>query len=455
MSGFENTAKLEFLGHAGYVVERGPLYLAVDPWVEGAAFDNGWDPLVPAVRFDPNRVTHLWFSHEHPDHFSIPAVKSIPKERRADVTVIFQETADKRVAGFLRNNGYTRVIEVGSGQRQDLGGGATLTTVMARDGDSCHLLDLGGLRVLNFNDCYYTSMAEVEDVMRAMGIKPGDVDLMATQFSYANWMGNQSETDRRKHAALRKLDHLAMQARTVRPRYLMPFASFVYFSHEENAYLNDAVNLPSMAVARVRQEGFTAIMLRPGDSMELTDAGLAAAAEATDARAKDLDGAVEAVRRAEKPLRKSAAMPLEDVVSTVRAGLKRLRDGVSRLDGMLMRLRLPRAVFELTDHRCLIVIDRLEDVQVHPLNAGMSADVALSSEALRFSFAQDFGFDTLLVNGRFQEARPGGAGVVMTLCGQFGYVRRKVSLAASILRRRLVEAPRLALERLRNRALAP
>lgn len=455
MSGFENAAKLEFLGHAGYVVERGPLYLVVDPWMDGAAFDNGWDPLVASARFDPKRVTHLWFSHEHPDHFSIPAVKSIPQERRAEVTVVFQTTADKRVVGFLRNNGYSRVIEVGSGQRQELGGGAALTTVMANDGDSCHLLDLGGLRILNFNDCFYTSVAQVEDVMRAMGVKPGEVDLLATQFSYANWTGNQGDTERRRHAARRKLDHLVMQVRTVRPRYVMPFASFVYFSHEENAYLNDAVNLPSAAVARVREEGFTAVMLRPGDTMELSPEGLRAAAEATDARAKDLDGAVEAVRRAEKPLRKSAAVPLEDVMSTVRTGLGRLRNGVSRLDRTLMRLRLPRAVFELSDHRCLIVVERLEDVRVEPMDGRVAADVVLSSEALRFSFAQDFGFDTLLVNGRFQEARPGGAGVVMTLCGQFGYVRRKVSLAASILRRRLLEAPRHALERLRNRALAP
>jgi hypothetical protein len=118
-----------------------------------------------------------------------------------------------------------------------------------------------------------------------------------------------------------------------------------------------------------------------------------------------------------------------------------------------MRVRLPRVVFELSDHRVLIVIQLLQHVRVEPLGTTV-ADVVLSSEALRFAFAQDFGFDTLLVNGRFREARPGGAGAVMTLCGQFGYVRRKVSLAASILRRRLVEAPRLALERLRNRALA-
>jgi hypothetical protein len=327
--------------------------------------------------------------------------------------------------------------------------------VPTHEGDSCHLLDLGGLRILNFNDCFYSSVAEVEGVMRALGVTPGTVDLLATQFSYANWVGNPNEPERRRHAAWRKLEHLAMQVRTVRPRFVMPFASFVYFSHEENAYLNDSVNLPSRAVARVRELGHAPVMLRPGDEMDLTQEGLQAAAGLTDARASELDGALEAVRRGDKPLRKSAAVPLEDVVSTVRAGLERLRDGVSRLDRALMRLRLPRAVFELSDHRTLIVIDKLEDVRVEPLDSGLRRDVIVSSEALRFAFSQDFGFDTLLVNGRFQEARPEGASVVMALCGQFGYVRRKVSLAASIVRRRLYEAPRLALERLRKRALAP
>jgi hypothetical protein len=207
-------------------------------------------------------------------------------------------------------------------------------------------------------------------------------------------------------------------------------------------------------VARVREEGFTPVMLRPGDTLELSPAGLQAAAEATEARARELDGAVEAVRRGERPLRKSAPVPMEDVVATVRAGLERLRNGVSRLDRTLMRLRLPRVVFELRDHRALIVIEQLEHVRVEPLGT-TAADVVLSSAALRFAFTQDFGFDTLLVNGRFHEVRPGGADAVTTLCGQFGHVRRKGSLAAAFVRRRLVEAPLLALERLRNRALAP
>jgi hypothetical protein len=232
----------------------------------------------------------------------------------------------------------------------------------------------------------------------------------------------------------------------------MPFASFVYFSHEENAYLNDSVNTPSRVIADVREAGFKPLLMRPGDVMELTKEGLEATLAEVDARAKELDASIEAVQKGDKPLRKSDAVPLDEVVATVKAGLERLKQGVSKLDFLLMRVRLAKAVFELSDHKKLIVIRTLSDVSVAPLRG--RADVILSSEALKFAFSQDFGFDTLLVNGRFREARNMGATTVMTLCGQFSYVRRKESLAKSILRRRLYDAPRLALEKLRNRALA-
>jgi UDP-MurNAc hydroxylase len=447
-------AKLKFLGHAGYVVERGPLYLAIDPWLDGSAFDNGWDMLVPAAKFDPKAVTHLWFSHEHPDHFSVPAMKSIPKERRSEITVVFQETKDKRVVNFMRGNGFGKVIEVQSGQRVDLADRASITTSLAKDGDSCHLLEIDGFRILNFNDCFYYSVSEVEEAMKSLGIAPGEVDIMATQFSYANWMGNPGEPTRRQQAARRKLEHLEMQAKTVRPKYVMPFASFVYFSHEENAYLNDSVNAPSRVIGHIRDIGFEPVVFRPGDEMELTLPALKAASSLADDRARELDEHLKKVQSGEREMRKSAAVPLEDVLATVRAGLERLKQGVSKLDYTLMRIRLRRAIFELSDHKCLVVIDTLSNVRVEPLTSDLEGDVVLSSEALKFAFSQDFGFDTLLVNGRFREVHPGRAATVMTLCGQFSYVRRKESLAKSIVRRRLYDAPRLALERLRNRALA-
>lgn len=445
-------ATLRFLGHAGYCVERGEVSLAVDPWLSGPAFDNGWDLLVASAPLDAARVTHLWFSHEHPDHFSIGAVKAIPEARRPEVTVIFQRTLDGRVVGFLKKQGFAKVIEVANGEKVELAPGMSLTTAIARDSDSCHLLAADGFKLLNFNDCFFTSTAEVEDAMKAVGVKAGEVDFVATQFSYANWMGNAGESNRRRDAAKMKLAHLELEVKAVQPKFVMPFASYVYFSHQENAYMNDSVNKPSVVVERIRSLGMTPVVCRPGDALELSRAGLEAASAEAASRAAELDKHVEAVQRGEKPLRKSDPVSLEEVQATVRAGLERMKKGMSAVDFALMRLRNRRSAFLLTDHEQVLVVESLRRVKVEP--RGAPADVALSSEALKFAFQQDFGFDTLLVNGRFKELRPRGVETVMTLCGQFGYVRRKQSLVKSILKRRLYDAPRLALERARNRALS-
>jgi len=446
-------ATLRFLGHAGYCVERGEVCLAVDPWLSGPAFDNGWDLLVPSAPLEAGKLTHLWLSHEHPDHFSIGAMKAIPEARRPQMTVIFQRTADGRVVGFLKKQGFGKVIEVADGEKVELAPGMSLTTAIARDSDSCHLLSVDGFKMINFNDCFFSSMAEAEGAMRSLGVKPGEVDFVATQFSYANWMGNPGEPGRRQDSAKMKLAHLELEVKAVQPKFAMPFASYVYFSHQENAYLNDSVNRPSVVVERIRSLGMTPVVCRPGDALELSRAGLEAASAEASPRAAELDKHVEAVQRGEKPLRKSDAVPLEDVLATVKAGLERLKKGMSAVDFALMRLRNRRSAFLLTDHKQVVVVESLRRVKVAP--EATPADVAVSSEALKFAFQQDFGFDTLLVNGRFQEQRPRGVEAVMTLCGQFGYVRRKQSLVKSILKRRLYDAPRLAIERARNRALSP
>ena len=55
-------------------------------------------------------ITHIWFSHEHPDHFSVKDLKYIYNLNK-DIKILFQETLDKRVINFCKNLGFT-VIEV-------------------------------------------------------------------------------------------------------------------------------------------------------------------------------------------------------------------------------------------------------------------------------------------------------------------------------------------------------
>jgi UDP-MurNAc hydroxylase len=138
---------VSFLGHAGFDFRHRGVRLIVDPWLVGTAFDRGWELLFPAPEFDPTGITHIWFSHEHPDHFSPPTLKLIPPEVRANVTVIVQRCQDRRVARFMLGQGYGAVVEAEDGVAIPLcnaGGDAagTLTTVACDFGDSCHLLEL-------------------------------------------------------------------------------------------------------------------------------------------------------------------------------------------------------------------------------------------------------------------------------------------------------------------------
>jgi len=80
---------VEWVNHASFVVESGTVNLICDPWLDGTAFNHGWRLISPTIfRYeDFARVTHIWFSHEHPDHFSPSNLKRIPEQFRRNVTV--------------------------------------------------------------------------------------------------------------------------------------------------------------------------------------------------------------------------------------------------------------------------------------------------------------------------------------------------------------------------------
>jgi len=62
---------IEWINHASFVLNYNNIRLITDPWIEGAVFNESWS-LISKTKFkysDFKRITHIWFSHEHPDHF--------------------------------------------------------------------------------------------------------------------------------------------------------------------------------------------------------------------------------------------------------------------------------------------------------------------------------------------------------------------------------------------------
>lgn len=234
-----NDFELEWVNHASYIIRHGKVSLITDPWLYGSAFDDGWDLLVESQHdikiFD--EISHIWFSHEHPDHFSTKVLFDIPEVKRKKITILFQFTKDKRVLKFCEKLGF-QVMELENKKTYEIGNQFKFTVGKMVGIDSWSLAEICDYKILNVNDCVIDDVKTAQTIKRATG----NCDLLLTQFSYANWISNPEEKEKREKSALEKLDRIKIQIETFNPKYTIPFASFVYFSHEKNFYMNDSVN---------------------------------------------------------------------------------------------------------------------------------------------------------------------------------------------------------------------
>ena len=142
-----------------------------------------------------------------------------------------------KVKKFLESKGH-EVIELKHKKVLKIGD-LELTCIICDGYDSSLLVKYpDGKVLLNINDARVELGSHLETEIEPL---LGDtiIDLLAFQFSYANWSGNQGDksipqflqrlTDEKNLEVISKLQ----------PRIIMPFASFVYFSHEENFYWNE------------------------------------------------------------------------------------------------------------------------------------------------------------------------------------------------------------------------
>ena len=106
--------KLTFVNHACCKLIAGDIGLLFDPWIDGSAFNEGWDLLIPTPLSLDAIMAGITISGFR---MSIRIISrrcfSRGSRRRIEdrVTVLFQPTRDHRVAQFCRDLGF-RVIEM-------------------------------------------------------------------------------------------------------------------------------------------------------------------------------------------------------------------------------------------------------------------------------------------------------------------------------------------------------
>jgi hypothetical protein len=220
------------------------------------------------------------------------------------------------------------------------------------------------------------------------------------------------------------LERMVVHASASGAPAVIPFASFVWFCHEENFYLNAFHNRVDLAAETLRtRTNSAAVVLYPGDRWKVGSAHDSAPAIARWSR--------EYASLATRERIHSPRVATEDLVAAGDEFCTRVRTGTDTL-----RLRLRLAMQRFRSARALaagtlpalaalamlgvpeasVYLEDLDQSFLFTIFHGLrpvsrrrdECDVAMSSDSLRYAFQHMWGGESLQVNGRFRELRPDG-----------------------------------------------
>lgn len=182
--------KIEFLGHAGFIVDGAAATVIMDPWLSPTgAYDSSWfqfpcnhhlDRVVLERLQDRSRPCYLYVSHEHKDHFDVLFLRRIVDYQP---TVLVADFSDKHFVNAVRELGFAHITVLEDGRALPLDG--MTVKIFADDGglnrDSAILVKEEGFAFLNLNDC------RIFDRLHQIRQTEGHINVMAFQFSGASW----------------------------------------------------------------------------------------------------------------------------------------------------------------------------------------------------------------------------------------------------------------------------
>jgi UDP-MurNAc hydroxylase len=388
--------KIRFVNHSSFIVEHDGKKIICDPWLEGKVFLNGWKLLSPTLfKYEEFAdIDYIWFSHEHPDHFFPPNLKKIAPEHKKNITVLFQETIDKRVRDYCVNAGFKAVVEMKPDQFIAITPDFRVMCEHFLEGDSWICFQSKGQTILNANDCGMLNKSDLKEVLHKIG---GKVDVLMTQFSYAFWAGNPEDVAERKKIADDKLLLVKAQCDYLKPSITIPIASFVYFCHEENKYLNDEINTAQKTYDYIRNHTSSEPVVLYNDEVYEYPKPHDSLASIAKYKA-DLDRVLREPASFDSMV---ASVPEEQLQQEAGKLIKDLNDN----NLFFVKSQIKEAHVYITDMKATysLSLNGFKREQQPP----HAADVALSSELLLWCFKYPFGLDTVQISGRFRKPKGG------------------------------------------------
>ncbi len=395
---------IQFINHASIYLNDGETGLLTDPWYSGGAFNNGWELLYEnndtEIKKILEKTQYIWISHEHPDHFSVDFFKNYKNLIiTKNIKIIFQNTKDKRVCNFLQNC-KINFIELDDFKKFDLSNDFSLFIKKYDFYDSALFINLKGIKIFNLNDCPVKSTHELNQIKK----KNGSCDILLTQFSYAAWKGGKENVKWRKKAAEEKLNIIKKQAQILNTKTVIPFASFIRFSNIYNDYLNDSVNTPNVTKNKLKGLNSEIVFMRPYEIQYLNNIKQD---EATLQYWEELY-----VNKKKASLySKNKIYNVEEINLEFIKYCERI---YSKNSKTIIKILFTLKFFGIFQILNIYLKDLDKTLSINIIKRKIDyaekskADIEMFSNSLVFIFKYSYGFDTLTVNGCFEEKNKNG-----------------------------------------------
>lgn len=97
--------KISLVNHASLFYEAPNLNLLSDPWYSGRLFGDSWELTVDTPQMIRDHAiasaSHIYISHEHPDHFHPPTLRESFDKRSKSPEFLIPQTIDGRMSEWL------------------------------------------------------------------------------------------------------------------------------------------------------------------------------------------------------------------------------------------------------------------------------------------------------------------------------------------------------------------
>lgn len=391
---------ITLLNHASLLFETERSLLLQDPWLEGTCFNDGWaliddstsNAQVVSYLSCKNKRLYLWYSHEHPDHFSTSFLRSIPKDLRGRISIFYQKSSDKRVKKYLEENGFS--VYESANQWIEIDESLKIKLVPHTAGDSFLVVRLKNKTIFCLNDC----ILEQADIER-LSMEYGKVDVCCAQFGYGNWLENEGQNIGKETAAKRKIEKLIEIFSTFRVDHYVMYASYAFFCTNSNFHCNWGQNTPKRVVREMAKNhsDVSVQVMTPWDSLELSD--FENDFKANFYSKKNIEYWENKIRHI-KPFNRNVVVDfieVEDAYFIFRDRAQNYFWGAEKL------LELFGWAGKLTVH--IVDLDRI--VIVSYLSTCLReadddfVDIETNSSSLDYMLRHAFGHETLLINGMF------------------------------------------------------